>query len=260
MIRPSEERLFSSGWNEHSCFYGSSETYVTRTFTGREQNLLRRHANLFRGVSAQMTSQKEQVEETDETLEFVTECSEEDQFLPNESSACVASLPSFLMQHHKPNIVEPIEPLKNFMINRSREQRAIQDTALLRSYILPVDSSQRRSLYSLDQSDYDPLLDSMETKDPGFFLDYLPLLRGMAVSESLAEYVYETMVSSSKATNDSDAADGFSNRRIHTRRSKKLGFQHYFEKIVPDCVWKDSEHTPKEVGDVLANCSLVYTR
>jgi hypothetical protein len=217
---------------------------------------LRSSVDLSRGLAFPKIGERGQEEEIDELTDVISVRSDEDFFLRDESMLCMASLSHFLTQHQKSDDIPPIEPVRNYLINQNREQRAKQELDLLRRYIIPIDSSLRRTLYTACEPEHDILLaNSIDTKDPVFFLDYLPLLRYLAVSESIQEYIYNV----TKSSDNSDTTDRFrNNRRINTRRSTQRGRQHYLEKIVPAWVWKDTDSQPKDIGEMMTKSSLVY--
>lgn len=78
---------------------------------------------------------------------------------------------------------------------------------------------QKESLSSSNCSNFYSMLDG------DIFLDYLPLLRCMAVQEQILESVFHSQGCS--------YPDGSSDLRRSTRRSLKNGREQYFDKIVP---------------------------
>jgi hypothetical protein len=227
---------------------------MTMPITARERNLVKRSVALCRGLSCPRTDDSELLEENDDYAHMKFDRSEEDLLLPNGTPTCILALPFHLMNAHHSMGVLPIEPISHYIMNRKRVAKTEENMGMLRKYIFPLEKSQSRMLASSTERGFDPLLDIAETTEPQLFLDYLPLLRCMAVQEFIAELVYESV-----SSQDSEAADSLSNRR-NTRRSRKLGRQHYLEVIVPPFVWPDSDFTAKEIGAKLAKLSLVYDK
>jgi hypothetical protein len=125
---------------------------------------------------------------------------------------------------------------------------------LLCDFIFPG-QSRTRMFYRAMTRELDPLLETTETIDNELFLDYLPLLRCMAVRERACELLFQAAYAE-----DPDSAASMMNRKRATRRGKKLGREHYFERKAPTSVWNESDKSAKEVGGLLAEQALLYER
>lgn len=236
---------------------------MTVPSTGRERRLLKKEPSLFRGLSSSpnMSAAAEREKEDEDQVGFDQKTSnrfEEDVFLPGNVPACIGSLPRLLFDNCRTSRIQfpLIQPTQYHLMKRKREMQAMDNFNLLRSYFMLSDPSQQRTLFHHNEPELDVLLldEVTETKDATIFLDYLPMLRNMAVAECITEYLYKVSENSPHNSNDQP----ITNRRRNTRRSKKLGRQHYFDQLGREFVWKDSEYTPSQVGAKLANASLIY--
>jgi hypothetical protein len=97
----------------------------------------------------------------------------------------------------------------------------------------------------------DPLL--QRSYDDRLWLDYLPLLRTMAVLDRAAGAAFE-------ATSNPELAGVLPNRRRSTRQSQKAGYRYYLETLAPPSVWLDDDASVSRVLSTIADGYMQYSR
>lgn len=215
----------------------------------RERNLLKLSESAIRGLSPPIAD----VTDDEETEEFNinSDVPEEDMLLPANPPECVLSLPFYL----SPSLYSPESVRKDHSLLRRKTSKTVEAINLFCDFIFTRDMQTRMVLRAMSR-DVDPLISGhYATVDSQLFLDYLPLMRCMAVHECSSEFIFNAA-----EAQDPDAAATMTNRLRSTRRSKKLGREHYLERVVPSFVWQQSDTTAKEVGERLADSSLLHER
>lgn len=239
--------MISLGWKENSYFYGNADIYVNRVIGSRERKLLKWSESNVRGLAPSSSNILEEVEP--DAFKSSADVSEEDMLLPSPVPNCILSLPLFL----NPECRSSKYVLQSDAFQRSRATKTEGAMKILRDLMFAREKHTGVSLRATKRHVDPLLLERFKTVDTMFFLDYLPLLRCMAVHERVAESVF-----CAAQAKDPDAVSSLTNRGRSTRRTKKLGREHYFEGVVPGFAWQKSSRTAKDVGSVLANSSLLY--
>jgi hypothetical protein len=101
---------------------------------------------------------------------------------------------------------------------------------------------------------FDPMLDISEMLDKRVFLDYLPLLRCMAVLERAADVA---SLEDDPLSQESSQGSAYEGRRV-TRRGRKRGRVHYFEQAFECFSSTDvNNKQAKNVGGMFAAAALL---
>ena len=186
--------------------------------------------------------------------------SEEDAFLSNNAPVCLMELPSILMSNDTsvPSFPHP-NTITDYLVTKTRIEKTNAHFNMLYHHVFPQDESWKRHL-ARGQTDVvnESMLPTIESMNQDICLDYLPILRGIAVAECIADSLYKISTTSS-ATGSVEAimkGDRWSYRR--TRRSQQTGRKNYFENFVPSYVWKETDVTPSNLIQKLAESSLTY--
>ena len=244
MLRPLEETLILSGWKDNKCFYGGNDVYMTVPRTARQRNALKQHERTGRGFAFSIASiLEEEVENEDSSMR----ASDEDMLLPHIAPDCIVRLPSYLWSLR--TFASPATALEIVLSRRSREVKAEKHKAILRDFIFVYRDDIRMLFRSIVRS-CDPVLGGIENAEPQLFLDYLPILRTIAVQERISEAIHNAA--------PSDGATKTNRHRRSTRQTSKRGYVHYLESLAPPQTWRISDQSAKIVGDVLATNSLLY--
>ena len=253
--------MFTLGWKDDSYFFGDNETYITRTFSARERALLRYSELSARGCCGPPSLVVDTPEIDEEYVSSRLVDHDEDSFLPNHAPKSLDSLPNYLRNNRQPEatLFQRIE--EDPLLERRKTDKLYSVLGFLHDFIFPFRPQQgmrRRCL----KPEANPSLPITEVADPQFFLDYLPILRCMAVHERSAERVFQLA-----KEHNPDNAMILSNRKRSTRRSKELGRKHYMECIVPEFVWRETVSqnldgatgkSPNEIGNMLAESFLSF--
>lgn len=209
-----------------------------------------------RGLAFPRAEVRDLSEEDDDEDHINFDRSEEDLFISNEAPACLISLSVDLMQTNSSLDLPPIDPIRNQLFDTKRDIYAFNRFDLFRNYVFPHDISLCRLFLNQYELDYEPLLESTSIFSSMIFLDYLPILRGIAINECIGEFVHKTI----SLTEDSELFNN-NDRRIGTRRSRKRGRIHHLEKIIPDYIFKKPyDKTPQDIATKLSESSLIYTK
>ena len=198
---------------------------MVATFSTREKLIFRRTMNELRGLcfaDAEETVDKDE-DETSDDVDDITRgkahLSEEDMFLPRKFEDPLCALPNILRQEAACFLPQSLDVLD---LERRKHVAAAEMYELL-EYIIDDDSRVKLSRPKLGV----PLVHSLcpgDYYDEVAFLDYLPMLRSIALLESVAEFIHEA----SKSDNEKELAR--SSRRS-TRSKTRNGRQHYFDKV-----------------------------
>jgi hypothetical protein len=220
--------------------------------TSRDRNLLHWHDRSVRGLSplyAEILDNQETIEDPS----MSSEMAEEDFLFPVDP-------PAFMLDMAHSLTLSPRSPLWNGINNeflcRTKTKKLLEAMTVARDFIF----AQPKYTRLLSRLSSHPLLDPCFKQhqplsaDFHLFLDYLPLLRCMAVQERIAEYLFKVQESSN------DGSSLMNKGRRTTRRSLKRGREQYFETIVPSYLFVDSNKTAKDIVELLANTSLLYVR
>jgi len=245
-----------SAWKDDAGFYGDSDTYATWPATVRERNLLKRNEFCARGFSFPTSQLADEQAEDNERAGLTAVVSEEDMLLPNDAPESMRSLPALLK--NACTLISHVSALDLALSRRTKIAKVDGMKDLICKYVFPSSIPSKSISYMAFRSmprDVGPLFGNADsTVDSLLFLDYLPILRSMAVQERVAEAVFLAA-----QAQDPNGTTGMTNRKRSTRRSKKLGRKHYFETIPPSSIWDKTDYeTPKQVAECLADASLLY--
>jgi hypothetical protein len=232
--RPSEDALFAAGWKDDAGFFGGADAYMTLPFTRRERNLLVR--------SSESHTREFSVPSLEEESELFQQ-SEEDSFLPNPSP--LLSLPLWLQStsaslHGTNKLLPTYEPI---VFGTNKDPSAVLE--LLDEYLFSSYPQKVQLFFSRIHRTLDPLLPRSGTIDHRLWLDYLPLIRCMAVLDREA---------ACRAAAGDPAASN--NRKRQTRRSTQRGFEYHLGTKVPPCLWGRIE--AKDMVASLAESALRF--
>lgn len=236
-----------SGWKENSNFYGACETYMVK-LTSRERSLLHWHERSVRGLSPLYAEDLDNEESSDDPP-FSSEMTEEDFLFPVDPPTFMIDLSQSLDTSSRPPLSHCI---RDEFFCRTKTTNLSETLTLTRECIF----AQPKYIRLLSRLLSYPLCSQNRSmsSDYDLFLDYIPLLRCMAVQERVSEYMFKLQTSSN------DASSRANNGRRTTRRSLKRGREQYFDKIVPSHAFEGSMQTAQEIVELLANTSLLYER
>jgi hypothetical protein len=164
----------------------------------------------------------------------------DDDYLPCDGISYVEDLVELLVNsNNAQGSVCLVNPFDTQSAREKRKSRALESFELLQNYIAPIKASERRTLFSRMEPEFDEL---QELKcDPVWFLDYLPMLRHVCISEHHDDCLFQATLRTPgeivKSTNCKA-----------TRGSIKRVRKHYLEEIVPEFVWKTFNTTAREIG------------
>jgi hypothetical protein len=220
---------------------------MTRYLSNQERKLLRWNELSIRGCSLQYSGLFDE-EEADKYRESVLESSDEDYLLTTAVPTSLFDLPQILTAS---STTLPCTFRYEFHHQQQKSYRT-EVLHLLRDSLFTNPKytrySQRLELPAT-KVDLGVTESCMLVSD--IFLDYLPLLRCMAVQESISEFIYKTQ--------DVSNQNGRSTtRRRNTRLSIRLGREQYFDKIIPSYTLQASNMTTKEIVDSLASTSMLF--
>ena len=248
-ISPSEERLFTLGWKDDCSFFGCSESYVSNVSALLDRRLLKRTESDVRGLSLSSAEDFEPTDDDEDYKGLSFDKCEEDMFLPAPTPTCLLSLPTFLRQACKTiGTSSALNRVEHKML--AHWEKTIH---LAADFVFP---SSTNHMFSRGLSRaLDPSVKNRELIDSALFLDYLPLVRCMALHERAAEHVF-----AQAHAEDPELATTLSNRQRSTRRSRKLGREHYLEKVSPAFQRQQTNNheSAKQIGSILAESVLVY--
>jgi hypothetical protein len=221
---------------------------MTRLAGSRERKLLKWSEPIVRGLSSAIPIVDGASEEESDEPRSSSNVTDEAMFLPTQVPTCLWTLPL----HFRTAYVSSAPTQHDNSIERQRATNASNAFDVLYACIFPICTQARMRSCSMNRA-LDPLLlDRVNVLHDQIFLDYLPLLRCMAALERDAESAFRAIEEA-----DPDAATDMSNRRRSTRCSRKLGREHYFEKVVPPFALRECGRTAKQVGELLASSLLV---
>jgi hypothetical protein len=210
----------------------------------KERKLLQLNECSIRGRSPQYSGLEFDTE--DETLEFPwSETSEEDWLHSIDVPTPLHSLPSLL----NPLCASYETFLQAQWYKRAKESKRIEALDVLRDYIF----TQPKYIQYSGRLESSLVENQMNMLDINLFLDYLPILRSMAVHERISDSIYHI-----QDVSNPNAIHVLSKRKPNTRQSKRHGREHYFDKVIPSYVWEKSKLAVKEIGHQLAEMSLLY--
>jgi hypothetical protein len=222
---------------------------MVRLTSSREQKLLRWNECSIRGASPKYSDNVDE-EESDEFRPTALDISEEDNLFLVDSPISMRALPLYL----NPSSRSPVNVAQDEFFRQRKATKMLKTTKMLSGYIFPQASHIRFSQrFALSRFVNPSFTNQSSIVDSDLLLDYLPFLRGMAVQERISDCIFQA-----QEILDPDAASSTNHRKRETRRSKKLGREQYFEKIIPSYVFADSERTAKEITNQLADLSLLY--
>ena len=225
--RPREDVLYDLHLKES--FYGSSDAFMTLPVTRWERNLLTTCETTCRGGAFPEAGPVAE----EETKKFVhTELSDEDCLLP--APSMLTDLPHCLRQ------LSRMEPTSHPAAYEQEVNRS-HLCHLLNDYLFVTDPWKIR-LFLADCH----RTSEVPRRDARLWLDYLPMLRTMAVWDYDANASY-------RATLDPEEEV---NRSRRTRRQK--GHYYYLESMAPPYVW-DGDYDAKDMVLSLAQRNMVWS-
>jgi hypothetical protein len=249
---PREERLLTSGWNDTAFFYGNNESYMTVPRTIRERKL-HHSATVRRGFPLVNGSRdKDDQIEGEQYVNALITHDDEDEYLTSSGISYLENLTLHLINTTPEQLQKLGDPFDLIGVTEKRISRAFETFELLQNYITPMDIPERITLFSKMEPEFDVI---QEVKcEPVWFLDYLPMLRDICISEKHAECIFQATL---QAAGDAITS---TNRKFNTRRSSKRGRKHYLEEIVPKFVWDTFNTTAMHIGMLIAHMSLPNER
>ena len=216
--------------------------------TSREQKLLLWQECSVRGLSPKYVDAPDN-EETQESPLVSSEMTEEDYLFPVDPPVFLLELSHSLTLFSK----SPLNDITEEFVYRTKVAKVMEAITSLRDFLFCHPKYTRLQSRLLS----DPLLLNHQALSLNLFLDYLPLLRSMAVQERISDYMFKIQ----EASNSDDASALMKNhgRRV-TRRSKTRGREQYFDKLFPPYAFETSNKTANGIVELLANMSLLYTK
>lgn len=245
--------MFQHGWKDGSGFFGSGDAYTTLPLNRRERNLLVRSETSARGLSCPKTADISEEEDDKQEESNERDICDEDMFLPNASPAPLWSLPTYLLAHGGAVADRFIKLDTDERLSFESIDRRNRLRHWLLDYIFFCDSRKNTHFFADVHRPLDPLLRCCDTMDSRLWLDYLPLLRCMALLDQKGDATYQNALSL-----DPNSASALSNRNRQTRRSKQQGFKYYLESLVPTQVWhrEDNKVSAKDLAAAMAEFAL----
>jgi hypothetical protein len=254
IIRPREERLFELGWKDSSCFFGGSDAFMTSFFSMREKKIFQRTLNDLRGLAFEDAEEvagsndrdeKEAEPDIEDIIRWKAQVLEEDMFIPRTFEDPLASLPHILRK----SAGCPLASLDDLDLER-RKHATAHETYELLNYIIDDDSRVKASRPKLGWVPVHSLVPE-DVFDRETFLDYLPLLRSMALSESVAEFLHN-------ASKTEEEEEHNARSRRSTRSATRNGRQNYFDTISKVLKQDLADISTSDVTSRLAATRLQY--
>ena len=219
---------------------------MTRNLSHRDRKLLRWNELSIRGCTLQYSGVIDD-DETDQYREIALDSSDEDYLLSNDIPTPLVDLPHILITL---NATVPCA-FRYECYKQQQKTNRLESLHLLRTSIF-TNPKYTRYFRRLEMPITEAVSGATGTcmLHSDIFLDYLPMLRCMAVQERFSEFIYKTQ--------DATSRDCLStSRRRNTRLSQRLGREQYFDKIIPLYTWQESDRSSKDVADHLANMSFL---
>ncbi|CAB9497833.1 Inherit from NOG: ATPase family, AAA domain containing 5 [Seminavis robusta] len=229
----SEERLLFSGYKDTAAFYGDSDAWMSNPTSARDRELIRTSLGA-RFADAASTSasavQQEDEEDVDDLTLWSPPCStdvDEDAFLLRPIPAPLQFLPALLLETQQSAVCRHVRG-SVFLQRRVEESSSAQLDAI--NVVCTHDAHVRMRYKGLH--------------DANLSLDYIPILRMMAVFERAILSI-----------EDNEPANM---PRRRTRRSNK-GRSHYLESLNKIITWgEEGVPSASEAGERLAKSFLQY--
>ena len=222
---------------------------MTRYLSHRERKLLRWNELSIRGCSLQYSGVVDDDDGDEEEVKYresTSVSSDEDNLFSSSIPTALFDLPLVLTA----STVTIHCTLRHEFYQQQQKSNRAELLQLLRDYAFTNPKYTRYSRrLELPVTELDHGLSELCMLESDIFLDYLPLLRNMAVQERISEFIFKTSSSSDCRS---------TTQRFKTRRSKSLGRDQYFDKIIPSYTTKESNRTSKDIADRLANMSMLY--
>lgn len=229
----------------HDTWYCGSDSFMVRPLP-REGRLLTRIEHSLRG-SCYTSATSETEEEGSDTTIFKEE-PEDDVLLPQRVPNAFHDLPGCLRS--RSNVSFPTI-LWDFAFHDRKQDIWEYQLNLLRKYAFAYNRVDLKLFYRGLNRDTDCLLDSEDFLDNRLLLDYLPILRIIAVLERASDHFFSQQ-------KDDEVVSNLSNRSRSTRAATKKGREHYFETAFEYLKGlHDSEHA-REVGKSFSHRFLGY--
>ena len=214
--RISERKLFDSGWKDDCFFYGTSDAFVSYPTTCRERKLVNLVQQTERGRPGTLTfSEREQENSYEQEDWSPPELSEQDCFLPGNCAASLLALPSYLFSLSN--------ALPAWTCLDAEQQVHYSNWARLFDEIFFFVTLSRDQLFARGigrEIDNVPI-EAAERFDTRIVLDYVPILRRMAVHEAAADRYVKSLGGEATATSSFPM-------RATRRRKPELRY-HYFK-------------------------------
>ena len=245
ILRPGEDVLYELNLKEDSAFFLGADAFMTTPRTAHERKLLRNTERYSRGFAL-----PESCVPTDEDAdEFVrVELPEDQCLLPLQATQAFCDLPRYLRERGNRQL-QSREVLQSQDGDRKLDKSHVYSA--LSNYLFASTPLQPKLFFTGMHRSVDPLVQC--SYDDRLWLDYLPLLRTMAVLDRAAGAAFE-------ATSTPELAGVSSNRRRSTRQSKKAGYGYYLEALAPPVVWLDDDASVPRVLSTIADGYMQYSR
>lgn len=289
---PREEKLFALGWKDNCCFYGSSETYLTRPSISQRREA-KTIMNNFRGdeaaagqlacASATATSSTSSTtvaaissddlepdsavfhEDLDrfahhEETFFGSAARAGDCYIPRGVSRDVLDLPDMLRNGSISNESKGMLAEESNLVWETLEahrsdnlNRIVENTT---NYILPPRSSSWQ--HKTDRSRWSYGRFSFDTNQDDrnhLILECLPVLRRIGILERCSEFIHEQQLEAAAQGENQEGQSSSlrrSTRRV-TRAAPKQRYYHYFDKVSSTLRRDEADLQTSEVGALFAN-------
>lgn len=212
----------------------------------REGRLLRRMRRELRGTSLLFAEVEDEEEET--ASPKMKEEPDDDALLPRPVPNSLLELPGYMRTVAK----SPVAPIRSdISFSRRRNDKLKRQIDLLESYTFAFHRADVKSFFCGLNRQVDVLLDPGDSFDSRLVLDYLPLLRRMAIMERATDCFF-------KEQQDVQIASSLSNRSRSTRSSSKKGREHYFETAFEYLRTLDDSEQVNQVGNSFCQGFLSY--
>ena len=231
--------------NEMDRWIIGSNSFVTKP-TPRETRLLKRVSNELRGIPHVFESAEEDDDSGDAPI--FKEDPDDDALLPFSAPNALNTLSGYLRRFSDRRITPCSVDLAFASMQRDIWERKIN---LLETYVFAFHRADKKIFFAGLNRDLDPLLETDALVDPRLVLDYMPMIRRMAVMERAFEKDHDHIQAQNMLQQEADP-------RRSTRSSARMGRTHYFETAFEYLTsLHDSEHSHR-VGKAFCEGFLCY--
>lgn len=251
--RPSEDRLFATGWKDNCFFHGVAETYMTLPRNAQERKSLNDGMVAARGGQSSMIEltvapadkEDDSSDNWEDNLRTESNTTEEDMFLPRRLPILLEALPQLLRISKCSAWYN-----SNWTSNHFLDQRRHETTTRLQFWLSALfDQSLQSTKYKARPTSRE-LLQLNGRLDVTATTEFLPMIcRIGALEESLDALERST-------SSEERAAPGNSRRatRLQTRNARR----HYFDTISRKLDLDEAALSTTDLGLSMARCLLTY--